>query len=71
MKHEEGKRVVKDEVTEASGVVFGLPRELPSLFAGEHTAGESNLPVTVSQSTILAENEQRDPMPWGATREDE
>ena len=39
----------------------GEPSTLPSLFAGEHTAGESNLPEQVSQATILADNRQR----WG------
>ncbi len=34
----------------------GEPSTLPSLFAGEHTAGESNLPEQVSQSTIASEN---------------
>lgn len=41
--------------------VIGNVRDLPSLFAGEHTAGESNLPMQVSASEIAAENRVR----WG------
>ena len=45
---------------------IGLPSELPSLFAGEHTAGESNLPMQVSQREILRQNESRGDNMWTA-----
>lgn len=40
----------------APSVVFGLPSELPSLFAGENAGPGSGLPESVSASTILAQN---------------
>ena len=38
---------------------IGLPSELPSLFAGEYTAGESNLPEQVPAATVAQESMAR------------
>ncbi len=39
--------------------VFGLPRELPSLFGGVNAGPPTNLPEQVSQSQIASENRKR------------
>jgi len=40
---------------------MGEPKDLPSLFSGEHAGPATNLPMTVSQQQIAAENRDR----WG------
>lgn len=41
--------------------------DLPKFGAVENAGPPSNLPMQVSQATILAENEGRDPMTWAET----
>ena len=74
---------MKDELIKNFGEVSGLPRtesvpravsewqNTPRILATENAGPPSNLPESVSAAEILAQNEQRDPMPWGAAREDE
>lgn len=50
--------------------VYGLPRDLPSLFAGEYSAPASNLPAQVSQAEILAQNEGRGDNMWPASSQE-